>query len=43
MRRPQVEEDPLVASLQDTKGNELDMGREEEECAVGWGNGDKDC
>lgn len=42
MRRPQIEEDSLVASLQDTKGNEWDMGREEEEHAVRWGNGDKD-
>ena len=37
MRRPQVEGDPLVASLQDAKGNEWDMGREEGEFTVGWG------
>lgn len=41
-----MEEDPLVASLQDGKGSEWDMGRKNEECGKGggWGReGDKDC
>ena len=35
MRRPQLGEDPLVASLQDAKGNEWDLVKKEEECAGG--------